>query len=127
MNEKRINEDRARDTGLAMVLICLLVLLFAGGRGWLWAAIVLLGATMTWPMLFRPLARFWFGLSHHLGNIVSKIILTLLYALILVPVALVRRMMGKDSLLLKARGGKVGSAFIVRDQSFSAADLERPY
>ena len=129
MSVQEKKEREARDTGMAMVLICLLAMLLAGPEGWLPAAIILLVLTMTWPKLFRPLAGFWFGLSHRLGGLVSKLILTLLFFSVVLPIALVRRMLGADPLQLKWRKKKEGvaTAFIVRDKIFSAEDLERPY
>lgn len=129
MPAKGKSEREARDTGMAMVLICLLAMLVAGPEGWLPAAIVLLVVTMTWPKLFKPLAGFWFGLSHQLGKWVSKLILTLLFFIVVTPVAFVRQRMGADPLQLKWQQNKAraASAFIVRDKTFSAEDLERPY
>ena len=124
---KLITETEARDTGMAMVLICLLGVLFSGQRWLLIAAIVLLVTTMTWPKVFKVTAKFWFGFSHHLGNFVSKIILTLLFFIIVTPVALIRRLFGADPLRLRWDKNASDSAFIIRDQKCSAADLERPY
>jgi hypothetical protein len=104
MQEKK--EHEARDTGMAMVLICLLAMLVLGPEGWLPTAIILLVLTMTWPKLFKPLAVFWFGLSHRLGGLVSKLILTLLFFCVVLPIALIRRMLGADPLQLKWRQKK---------------------
>lgn len=115
------------DSGQALVLICLIVSLFRGGRGWVWASLALLILNMASPRLFRPFAFVWLNFSHYLGIVVSHIILTLEFFLLVVPIGLIRRLMGKDSLALKKwkKGGD--SVFTVRDHLYKADDLRNPY
>ena len=80
------SSDQSRDTGLAMVLLCLLLVYFWGQTNFVPIAMVLLVLTMAWPNAFRPLAFFWFGLSHFMGNIVSKVILSILFFLVVTPI-----------------------------------------
>ena len=79
--------EQAKDTGMAMVLICLLLGYFGKFPKFLGVSIVLLLITMAWPKAFRPLAGLWFGLSHLMGQVVSKIILTLAFFLVVTPSA----------------------------------------
>ena len=76
MERKKANIDQAKDTGLAMILILLLFVYLGKYYDLVLLAIVVLLFTMTWPAIFGPLARVWFGLSRFLGSIVSKILLT---------------------------------------------------
>jgi hypothetical protein len=69
----------------------------------------------------------WFALSHFLGSIVSKILLSLLFFTIVTPIGLVRRLAGADSLKLKKWRTGSTSSFTDRNQTYSAEDLERPY
>jgi hypothetical protein len=119
--------DEARNTGLAMVLICLLVSYVGERREWLPAGIVLLLLSMLWPPVFKPLARIWLGLSHVLGTIVSKIILTLLFYGLVTPIGLVRRLAGADSLQLRRWKADDSSSFTPRDHVYQAEDMDRPY
>ena len=52
-------------------------------------------------MLFYPFAVIWFGLTTLLGEVVSKILLTVIYFVVLFPVSLIRQAMEKDTLDLK--------------------------
>lgn len=123
----RITRHQARDTGMAMVLICLLVMVFSGLEFPLVPAVVLLVLTMTVPALFKPVAVLWFGFSHCLGSIVSRIVLTVLFFTIVTPIGLARRLSGADSLKLKDwRAGKQTS-FIDPNKPYSRDDLEHPY
>ncbi|MCX5892062.1 MAG: hypothetical protein NTW80_03660 [Deltaproteobacteria bacterium] len=83
--------EQAKDTGMAMVLICLLLGYFGKFPKFLGVSIVLLLITMAWPKAFKPLAFFWFGLSHVMGQVVSKIILSLAFFLIVTPIGVIRR------------------------------------
>ena len=119
--------DQSRDTGLAMVLLCLLSVYFWGQTHLVPVAMVLLVLTMAWPNAFRPLAFFWFGLSHFMGNIVSKVILSILFFLVVTPIGLIRRLAGADSLQLKKWKKDGSSVFKVRDGVIKPEDLANPY
>jgi hypothetical protein len=118
---------QARDTGMAMVLICLLFAWIGGYRAMLPAAILVLVVNMISPGVYKPLARVWFGLSHVLGTVMSKVILSVAFFLVLTPMGLVRKVMGKDSLRVAAWKKDSGSVFRVRDHTFAAADIEQPF
>lgn len=119
--------EQARDTGMAMVLICLLLAYWGARPRMVLLAIVLLLVTMVWPQVFRPLAGLWFGLSHLLGAIVSRVILTLLFFFLVTPVGLVRRWAGADSLQLKKWKKDRSSVFIERKGKILPEDLLHPY
>ena len=127
MERKKTTTDQARDTGLAMILILLLFVHFGRYYFLILPAIVILVLIMTWPAIFRPLARVWFGLSHFLGSIVSKILLTIIFLTVVTPVALLRRMSGADPMLLKKWKQDDDSVFIERNHTYSSSDLKKPY
>ena len=125
--KKKITADQARDTGLAMVLILLIVLLFRSPDKLTISAIVALVLTMIWPAFFKLPGRLWFGFSGFLGGIVSKILLSLVFFIVLTPMGLLRKKLGFDAMLLKNWKQNDGSVFLERDKTFSAADLKKPY
>jgi hypothetical protein len=119
--------EQAKDTGMALVLICLLINFFVGYSFFLTAAIFILLVDMVYPAFFRPLARIWFGVSQLLGTIMSKIILSIIFFLILTPIGLIRRALGADTLLLKEWKKDNSSVFKVRDHTFGPDDILNPY
>jgi hypothetical protein len=119
--------DESRNTGLAMVLICLLLAHLDGRPQWLPTAIGLLLLCMVWPVVFRPVARVWLGLSHMLGAVVSRIILSVLFYGLVTPVGLLRRMSGADSMQRGRWKADRDSTFITRNHLYRAKDLDRPY
>ena len=126
MIKKNNLQQQAKDTGLAFVLICLIIYLFSEQRIWVIAAIFFLLVCMTFPNIYQPAARVWFGFSRFLGGIVSSIILTIIFYLVVTPIGLLRQRSGADAMNLKKRGSK-DSAFTERNITFSAADMEKPY
>ncbi len=119
--------EQAKDTGMAMVLICLLLGYFGKFPRFLPLSIALLLLTMTWPTAFRPLAGLWFGLSHLLSQVVSKIVLTLIFFLVVTPVGLIRRWLGTDSLQLGKWKKGSNSVFVERQGAIQERDLANPY
>jgi hypothetical protein len=119
--------EQARDTGMAMVLICLLLDYFRPRPEYLPLAIGLLVLTMVWPSAFKPLAVLWFGLSQVLGNLVSRIILSLLFFVLVTPIGLIRRLLGADSLQLKKWKKDRASVFVERQGVIRPEDLANPY
>lgn len=121
------DRQKAVDTGMALVLICLIIGLLREKTGWFAAAAALLVLNMTAPKVFGPASKVWFGLSAVLGAVMSKVILSLVYFLVLTPVGLLRRALGKDTLRLAAFKKGADSVFHTRSGAFRAADLKTPF
>jgi hypothetical protein len=123
----RISKDQAKDTGMAMVLICLIVGFFSKNPVWVKIAIPVLVVDMVVPKLYTPVAVVWLGLSHLLGTVVSRILLSIIFFVLVMPVGLLRRILGKDSLQLRKFRKGTGSVMKVRDHVYTPADIEKPY
>ena len=59
--------------------------------------------TICFPTALAPLNRAWFALSLFLGKVISPIVLSIIFFVLIVPVALITRLFGRDALLLKKR------------------------
>lgn len=122
-----VSPARDRDTGMAVALLFVLVALWRGETAWArWAALALV-VTMVWPRLLRPLSVAWFGLARCLGFVVSNILLSVVFFVVLTPVGLVRRLLGRDPLMRRRFGRNDGSVFHERDDTCGGGDIERPY
>ena len=67
--------------------------------GWLWGIgllFLILGFIL--PSVLRPVYRIWMLLAYFIGGIVSRVILTVLFYVVLTPTGLVLRLFGKDVL-----------------------------
>lgn len=124
---KSISKKEASDTGMAMTLICLLLGLYFKKNIYYDIAIGVLVMNMTFPMFYYPFAMVWLGLTNLLGIVVSRILLSAVYIFFLMPVGVIRRAMGKDSLNLKGFKNGKESVMINRDIEFTANDIKNPF
>ncbi len=122
-----ITKDQAKDSGMAIVLILMLIGLITKDDIYYKIATGVLLMNMIFPMFYYPFAIFWLGISGIMGSIVSKVLLFVIYLIIVLPVALWRRLLGKDSLLLKGFKRSSESVMRSRNHVYEAADLEKPF
>jgi polyferredoxin len=122
-----MTRDQSRDTGMAMVLLLLLIYLKTRRDGLLYAAMILHLVNMIVPRIYAPIAVVWLGLSHILGTVMSKILLSILFFGLVTPIGFLRRLFGKDSLKLRAFKASEESAMLVRNHLFVAQDIEKPF
>lgn len=112
---------------MALVLILLIIALTKRSFFFIGLAIGVLILTMTIPMLLRPAARWWFALSHGMGQIASTVILTVIFFVVVTPISMVRKLWGRDAMGLgQWRDGRE-SAFVRRDHTYTGEDLEKPF
>lgn len=123
----KVGKTQAKDTGMAMVLILLLVAWFTDEMAAVGLALPVLVVNMVCPNVYKPLARIWLGISSFLGEYVSKLVLTLIFFLVVMPVGIARRWMGADPMQMYRWKKKDGSVFSLRDHLFRPKDLEKPY
>lgn len=124
---KTISKKEATDTGMAMALICLLLGHFTKHDYYYVAAIPVLVIDMTFPMFYYPFAIVWLGLTNLLGAVMSRVLISIVYIVILLPIGVIRRLTGKDSLNLKGFKKDTKSVMVVRDYEFTAKDITNPF
>ncbi|MDH4079259.1 MAG: SxtJ family membrane protein [Nitrospira sp.] len=89
---------------------------FRGESPRLWAMIlgcllIVLGAIA--PLYLKQVHRGWMKIGHVLGSINTRIILGIIYYLLITPMGIVMRLMGKDP-MRRAVGGKVDTYRVIR-------------
>ena len=129
MASKRKKDDRRQslETLAVLAAACIACALIFKAQAFAYVALglLLVGLFFRWPA--AKLAGAWLGLSAVLGAINSKILLTLVYYLVLTPIALLYRLTHRDPLSLKRVDDSGRSYWIVRDHQFGPRDLERPW
>ncbi len=125
--KRKITKDQSRDTGMAMVLLFLLIFVSRKHPWLLYTAMILHVVNMIVPKVFYPIAIFWLGFSDAMGAVMSKVLLSIVYVLVVTPIALLRRISGKDSLKLRVFKASQESVMVKRDHLFTARDMESPY
>jgi hypothetical protein len=122
-----IDSKKSTDAGMAVVLILLITGYFSEEVLYFKIAIPALVLVMTFPLFYKPFAFFWFGLSLVLGTVVSKILLSIIFFLVVTPIGLLRRMFGKDSLQLRNFKRDDKTVMQIRNIKFTKEDIEVPY
>lgn len=115
------------DSGLALLLITLLFGLWFNPQDALRLAIAELIVILIAPLLLYPFTFLWLNLSELLGRVMSKVLLTLIFVLLVCPVGIIRKAMGKDALRLKRFKKEEDSVFTERHHSYTKTDFTTQY
>ncbi|PCJ86040.1 MAG: hypothetical protein COA57_06760 [Flavobacteriales bacterium] len=112
---------------LAVISIGFMVLYFLFKKFWLLdvSLAVLLIAVFIKP-LAKLISRGWMKLAEGMGFVMSKVLLSIIFFLILTPIAFLQKITSKDNLRLKKEPGK--SLYFEREgHEFTKEDLENPW
>jgi hypothetical protein len=102
-----VTPPSVRSFGLTFFVVFLLLgvrPLFFGGAPWWWSlgvAALFLIVTLVRPSVLEAPNRWWHKFGLLLFRVLSPILLALIYGLLIVPVGLIRKALGKDSLTRK--------------------------
>ncbi len=123
----KISKDQAKDTGMAMVLILLIIGVLSQNYIYIKIGILCLIINMIIPLFYKYLAVLWFGLSHILGTVASKVVLSVAFFFIVTPIGLIRRLLGYDTLKLREFKAGTKSVMLMRNHTFKKEDINKPY
>lgn len=123
----RFTKKEHVDSGLAFLLITLLVYYRYQQHFIINIALVELLAVMIFPALFFPFTILWMNFSEILGKLMSKMILSVIFFLFVCPVGIIRRLLGKDALNLKLFKKNTNSVFLKRNHGCTKDDFITPY
>ena len=115
------------DSGLALLLLTLVVGQFYNQHLTLMIAIAEVLVLLIAPILVHPFTFLWLNISVLLGKIMSKVILTMVFFVLVWPVSMIRNVMGKDTLRLKKFKKDTNSVFTDRNHTYTQTDLTTPY
>ena len=109
------------------VLLCLGFGLYREQWAWGKAALVLGVLLLLAPRAYFPLAVAWFALGRGLGWVTTHLLLIALFGGLVIPVAMLRKWFGKDTMRLKSFGRGADSVFVARSHRYTATDLHHPF
>ena len=93
---------------------------------WPWiAAAVFIGSALIAPVLLKPIYIVWMKLSHVLGWINTKILLTIVFYVIFLPIGMIMRLLGKDPMHRKF--DKSTKTYRIKSKQPSVDHLEKPF
>ena len=123
-----ISKAQAIDTGMAFTLLSLLLgTIFFDIKTLNLIAVIILIITMSIPNILKPLSVLWFGLSHLLGSIVSKIVLGIIFYGVVTPFGRFIFLFKKDPTNRHEFKKSRKTVFIDRNITFSSKDLKNAF
>ena len=123
----KITENQKKDTGLALILLFLIIGLLTNNLLFFKLTIPIILITMLIPSVLYPIAIVWFTLSNFLGFFISKIILSVIFIILIIPFGLIRRLFGKDNLRLGQFKVSKKSVLINKNHTFTRKDIIKPF
>jgi hypothetical protein len=116
-----MNREKHLETILVLVLALGIVYWIYKNPYFLLAAAILAGIGLLIPFLAEKIHWAWMKLAHVMGYVMSKVLLTVIFIVVLLPLSIFSRMAGKNTLQL-ARGKK--TYFKDRNYTYDKASLE---
>ncbi len=93
---------------------------------WPWiVAAILWTFALAWPRGLTPVYRGWTRLGQALGWINTRIILTVLYVLVIVPIGAIMRIFGRDR--MARRLDPACASYRVLSRNRAEKDMEKPF
>lgn len=120
----KISPEEVKDSGIIAAIIAIGLGFFIKDHIFFYVSLFILITEIVFPVLLYPFALFWFNLAEVLGIVSNKILLTIVFLLILTPVALIKRMQGYDPLRIKLFKSGSESVFTERNHTFYKTDME---
>ena len=127
MKNSPLQNNKAKDTGLAIVLLLLIILYFTKIWNLLLPAIVVLIVSILCPQVFDGISRIWFRAVEALSTLASRLILSILFYMLVVPIGLIRKLTGADPMQLRSWKNGRETVFRIRNTTYSAKDMDKPF
>jgi hypothetical protein len=112
--------------GMSMLIGALLLLRHHAGLPLLGLGALIIIVGFLAPKSLKYLHALWIGLSLLIGWVMTRVILTLVFFLVVTPVGLLQRLAGKSNVDLRFRTGAI-SYWQPREKSLAAADYRNQY
>lgn len=107
---------------IVVLVLALIVMYMAWLKPWmLWAAIAIGAIGVFIPWLAGKIHWAWMKLAHAMGYVMSKVMLTLVYALVVVPMGFFAK---KKITMQLNKSGSGNSYFKERNYTYKKEDLE---
>ena len=118
-----VTRKQCGEFGMAAVMIALILALYFKMELYVLLAFVLTLITLAVPVILYPFAVIWFGFSKLLSVISISVMMALVFFLVVVPVGILRKLMGKDRMKTKEFKKGRRSVMVNRDHLYSPEDF----
>lgn len=118
-----VTRKQSAESGMAAVLIALILALYFKKELYVILAFVLTLITLTIPIILYPFAVVWFSFAKLLNTTSTAIMMALVFFLVVVPVGIFRKLIGKDRMKIKQFKKNGHSVMVNRDHFYSGEDF----
>jgi ABC-type multidrug transport system fused ATPase/permease subunit len=118
---KESNKAKSLETLLVLVGALIVVFWVSPKKIYLLIALIFILIGVVSPVLSAKISWVWMKFAELIGAVMSKIILSVVYFVFLVPIALIYRLTQKNPLFLKRRND---TYYIDRNKQYSPKDIE---
>jgi len=126
------SEKDLRKFGVTLIVGFALIGALVGWRksweaaSWIWGVSAGIGLLALFlPAASKPFYLLWMGIAFIMGTIISTVILILIFYLIITPVGILMRVLGRDSLHLKKASFKSGTYWHSHPEKFDKTYYQR--
>jgi hypothetical protein len=124
---KEPTREQCKDTGIILGIFFLYFSIRNANNTLFIITFLILIFVIIFPKIFKYLAVLWFGFSHLLGTIMTKILLTVVFYIVVAPVSIIRKLLKKDGMNLKGFKSSTKSVWVNRDHEITKKDLFKPF
>jgi hypothetical protein len=127
-----LSKRKLRTFGLVMAGACAAMTALLWWRGSTWLALpavagaLFLGAALLLPHVLAPIEKTWMALARGLALVSTAVLLTLTFFLIVTPLGIFLRLIGKDLLAIRRNPTRT-SYWVAVEKDGPCSRPERPY
>jgi len=125
-NEKKLTKLQIAQTSQLGGLLLLLCGIWYGNVTYYYLAVLILFSGLVYYRMFQPIASVWFGLATILSNLVSKLLLSIIFYLLVTPIGLIRKFAGNQMLRSSFKKDQE-SVFKERNDKFEIEAMRRAF
>lgn len=121
-----VNIKKTSDTIMVLAFAAIIFWFLTALKILIFIAAILLFLGIFFKEVAQKISSYWLKFAEIVGGLNSKIILSVIFYAILLPISLMYRCFNKDSLSIKRNAAKK-TYWHKRDYNFSSSDLENPW
>lgn len=121
--KRRLSEVQHKDVGLVLILVLLFLYQHYDYRSFLVAVFVVAGITLLLPVVLHPISKVWYALSELLGTVMSRVLLTIVFFLIITPIGFIKRTIDGKRLLGEKWKKGTSTVFINKNKKITQSDI----
>ena len=123
----QFTRKKLSDAGIAFTLLVLLLGYFLHSQLFYIIAIFAALANVISPVIFYPFAVVWYAFARIMGHVMSALVLTSVFIILIIPFGIARKLIGKTKLMFPDFNKGNKSIMHDREQMYTSADIAKPF